>query len=150
MPLNIRIKQYYSVHIFHAMARLDVPTFDDDAVQRQLQQSFPANSRSSIAWETVTTALRMLTTVLHLVSQISVLVSVLGGQRDGPLLAILSFSHALFEWATFRRQYINPGGGMLVVCFFIIVVLKHIHFSSLGCNDKKRRLYSDGRHEKGC
>ncbi|TFK38612.1 P-loop containing nucleoside triphosphate hydrolase protein [Crucibulum laeve] len=109
VPLNVRIKQYYSVHIFHAMARLDVPTFDDAAVQRQLEQSFPPNSRSSIAWDTVVMALHMLSTALQLTSQLSVLVGVLRDQRDGPLLAVLSFAHALFQWSTVRKAFISAG-----------------------------------------
>ncbi|KAF9014908.1 P-loop containing nucleoside triphosphate hydrolase protein [Cyathus striatus] len=109
VPLNVRIKQYYSVHIFHAMARLDVPTFDDAAVQRQLEQSFPPNSRSSIAWDTVVMALHMMSTMLQLTSQLSVLIGVLKDQRDGPLLAVLSFSHALFQWTTVRKPFISDG-----------------------------------------
>ncbi|RDB28996.1 Lipid A export ATP-binding/permease protein MsbA [Hypsizygus marmoreus] len=109
IPLNTRIKQYYSVHMFRAMARLDVPTFDDDAVQRQLEQSFSPNSHSSIAWDTVVMALRMFSTVIQMVSQLSVLVSVLRGQRDGPLLAILSFAHALLQWNAFRSNFASAG-----------------------------------------
>ncbi|KAF8876487.1 P-loop containing nucleoside triphosphate hydrolase protein [Infundibulicybe gibba] len=109
IPLNVRIKQFYSVHMFHAMARLDVPTFDDAAVQRQLEQSFPQNSRSSIAWDTVVTVLHLASTILQLTSQLSVLVGVLQGQQDGPLLAVLSFSHALFQWSTTRKPFMSAG-----------------------------------------
>jgi hypothetical protein len=111
VPLNSRIKQYYSVHIFHAMARLDVPTFDDDAVQRQLEQSLSPNSRSSIAWDTVVMAIQIYSTALQLISQVSVLAGVLRGQRDGFLLATLSFSYAFFRWnSTKGSNYIRSGG----------------------------------------
>lgn len=92
------------------MARLDVPTFDDATVQRQLEQSLPANSRSSIAWDMVTRALHLLSTALQLFSQVSVLMGVLHDQRDGPLLAVLSFSHAMFQWATAKRPFVSAGG----------------------------------------
>lgn len=109
-PLNRRIKQYYSIHTFLAMARLDVPTFDDDAVQRQLEQSVSPNSHTSIAWDTVSTALHSLTTVLQLVSQFSVLVRVLRGHRDGPLLATLSFAQTIFTRNSFWGNFIGIGG----------------------------------------
>ncbi|KAF9266927.1 P-loop containing nucleoside triphosphate hydrolase protein [Marasmius fiardii PR-910] len=98
--LNLLIKQYYSGHMFQTMARLDVPTFEDSGIQRQLEQVFTPDSRTSIAWEVVTVAVRLFTTVLQLASQLSVLVTVLKHQRDGPLLAVLSFSQTLFTWGT--------------------------------------------------
>lgn len=104
VPLNDRIKKYYSVHIFHAMVRLDVPTFDDDAVQQQLEQSFSPNSRSSIAWDTVVMAIQIYSTALQLISQVSVLAGVLRGQRDGFLFATLSFSYAFFRWSSTERS----------------------------------------------
>ncbi|KAF9456687.1 P-loop containing nucleoside triphosphate hydrolase protein [Collybia nuda] len=107
IPLNSRIKHFYSVHIFHAMARLDVPTFDDAAVQRQLEQSFPPDSRSSVAWDTVVMTLHIFSTVLQLGSQLSVLNGVLRGQRDGILLAVLSFSHTLFFWSFEVKPYLS-------------------------------------------
>lgn len=110
VPLNIRIKQYYSVRMFHAMARLDLPTFDDPRVQRRLESSFPPNTRSSIAWDTVTMIFHIMSTVIQLVSQLSVLVRVLRGQRDGPLLAFLSFSEALFQRSAIREPFFHRGG----------------------------------------
>jgi ABC-type multidrug transport system fused ATPase/permease subunit len=109
-PLNSRIKQYYSVHTFRAMARLDAPTFDDPAVQRQLEDSLSPNSRSTIAWDAVTTALHILATLIQLTSQLSVLISVLRHQRDGPLLALLSFAHSLYEWFSSTSPFVKPGG----------------------------------------
>ncbi|TFK76612.1 P-loop containing nucleoside triphosphate hydrolase protein [Pluteus cervinus] len=109
IPLNARIKRHYSVHVFNAMARLDVPTFDDDAVQRQLEHSLPANSRSSIAWDMVVRTSKLISISLQLVSQVSVLTHVLRGQHDGPLLAALSFGHTIFRWATKRRPFMDLG-----------------------------------------
>ncbi|KAL1662506.1 P-loop containing nucleoside triphosphate hydrolase protein [Schizophyllum commune] len=80
--LNKRIKQYYSIHTFHSLARLDVPTFDDAAVQTQLQQSVSPSSRTTIAWTTLTMALNIMSTALRLASQFLVLVRVLVEQRD--------------------------------------------------------------------
>ncbi|XP_006454827.1 hypothetical protein AGABI2DRAFT_182792 [Agaricus bisporus var. bisporus H97] len=109
VPLNTRIKQFYSVHMFHAMARLDLPTFDDPKVQRQLELSFPTSSRSSIAWDTVTMILHLISTAIQLISQLSVLIRVLNDQRDGPLLAFLSFSEALFQRGAVREPFFHRG-----------------------------------------
>ncbi|KAG6816268.1 hypothetical protein H0H87_007349 [Tephrocybe sp. NHM501043] len=107
IPLNLRIKRFYAVHIFNAMGRLDVPTFDDDAVQRQLEQSVNPLSHSTIVWDTLETTLSGFTTLLQLTSQLSVLVNVLRDQRDGPLLAVLSFAQTIFARNTFTRRFLS-------------------------------------------
>lgn len=147
VPLNSRIKQYYSVHIFHAMARLDVPTFDDDAVQRQLEQSFSPSSRSSIAWDAIVMTIQIYGTALQLISQVSVLAGVLRGQRDGFLLAILSFSYGFFRWnsATRIHDYIRSGGKSIYVCMENV---KSVISSSLGCDDDKHGFHSTARVEE--
>ncbi|KAJ7451050.1 P-loop containing nucleoside triphosphate hydrolase protein [Mycena latifolia] len=107
-PLNERIRQHYAVQTFHARARLDVPTYADSAVQRQLNDS-NTSSRTSIAWTNVLTTLHLLSTAIELVSQFSVLVNMLRDQRDGPLLATLSFGHTLFRRKTGQRSW-QPTG----------------------------------------
>ncbi|GLB36684.1 putative (ABC) transporter [Lyophyllum shimeji] len=108
-PLNHRIKQFYAIHSFRAMARLDVPTFEDDAVQRQLEQAVAPMSHTTIAWDTVATTLRAVTTVVQLVSQLSVLASVLSGQRDGVTLALLSCAQTVFA-RTVAKGPLNATG----------------------------------------
>jgi hypothetical protein len=82
-PLNKRIKQHYSTHIFRAMARLDVPTFEDSAIQRQMESAWSTTGRSSVCWDTIQMASAMMSTLTRLFSQVSVLISVLHNQRDG-------------------------------------------------------------------
>ncbi|TRM62953.1 P-loop containing nucleoside triphosphate hydrolase protein [Schizophyllum amplum] len=108
--LNKRIKQHYAIHTFRSLARLDVPTFDDAAVQTQLQQSVAPNSRTTIAWNTVTMALNILSTALRLASQFLVLARVLVEQRDGVLLASLSFAQSLFSIMNFKKDFGLAGG----------------------------------------
>ncbi|KAG1777296.1 P-loop containing nucleoside triphosphate hydrolase protein [Suillus placidus] len=84
IPINMSIKRFYAGHIFHSMARLDVPTFEDSAVQRQLESAWASTN--------------VIMTVIRLLSQISVLFTVLREQQDGSLLAILSFSQSIFQW----------------------------------------------------
>ncbi|KAI0757800.1 P-loop containing nucleoside triphosphate hydrolase protein [Daedaleopsis nitida] len=98
MPLSRRLKAAYSLHFFHARARLDLPTFEDPLVQRQLEEA--SSSSGSIAYNTVIMAGSIIATLLQVISQVSVLAQVLGGQRDGVLLALLSFGASMSEWVT--------------------------------------------------
>lgn len=154
IPLNSRIKHFYSVHIFHAMARLDVPTFDDTAVQRQLEQSFPPDSRSSVAWDTVVVTLHIFSTVLQLISQLSVLNGVLRGQRDGLLLAVLSFSHTLFFWSFEAKPYLSGGAIITLLGSFLLLntisevwaaTTKNVDYIRM---EGMKRLVSDPSHRK--
>lgn len=113
IPLNKRIKQYYSIHIFHSMARLDVPTFDDPAVQRQMESAWSSTGRSSVCWETVQMAAGVMSTLIKLLSQVSVLIAVLHDQRDGALLTLLSFGESIFQWTSARRRFTDTGGKRL-------------------------------------
>lgn len=91
MTLNGHIGRFYTVHYFHALARLDLPTFEDTAIQRQLQ--LPQSS-SSIVWQMIMAISSTGFKSLTLISQIIVLIRVLREQSDGPSLAILCF----FYW----------------------------------------------------
>lgn len=113
-PLRARLKQHYSVHLFYARARLDLPTFEDPAVQRQLEEA-SSSSSSGIAWDTFTMASAVSTMAIQIVSQISVLMDVLKGQPDGPLLAAISLSQSIFEWFHTNKVY-GPTAGGIVVC----------------------------------
>lgn len=111
-PLKSRLKKHYSVHIFHAHARLDVPTYDDVAVQAQLEAASHIGGQS-IAWATVNMMINLVTTFVQLTSQILVLWSVLKETRDGPLLAALSAVQVALQW--FQWQQIIPlRGGMWI------------------------------------
>lgn len=109
-PLHLRIKLFYSVHIFRAMVRLDVPTFDDPAIQHQLAQSFPKHSHTTIAFSAVTLTIRLISTALQLVSHIFVLARVLHNQPDGILLAVLYFSYSILQWSNTRNSHTTKGG----------------------------------------
>lgn len=131
-PLDRRIKAHYAAHIFEAYVRLDVPTFEDPVVRRQLESIL--NSRTSVAWDTVQLIANTASTMLLLVSQISVLAGVLKYQKDGTLIATLSFLPSLLQWMQ-MSQYGSHGGEINI--FFM-----HNKFvnrpGSLGRNVQKR------------
>ncbi|KAH9947363.1 P-loop containing nucleoside triphosphate hydrolase protein [Amylocystis lapponica] len=100
--LSARMKQHFSVHLFRARARLDLPTFEDPIVQRQLEEA-SSSSAGSTAWDTLSMVVTAAATAVQIVSQLSVLANVLSDQLDGPLLSALSFSQSIMEHRnTFR------------------------------------------------
>ncbi|ETW78359.1 ABC transporter [Heterobasidion irregulare TC 32-1] len=107
--LNGRIRRYYSVHTFHAMARLDVPTWEDPVVSEQVDATLPT-SRSSIAWTAVNSLVGVGSVLVKLLSQVTVLISVLREQRDGPLLAILCFAEQIL--VLFKSEPMNSATGV--------------------------------------
>ena len=88
---------------------LDLPTFEDPLVQRQLEDA--SSTSGSIAWDTLVMASGIVSTAIQVVSQVSVLARVLGAQQDGMLLAILSFSSSLSDWVTRWNVLANGQGG---------------------------------------
>jgi hypothetical protein len=139
IPVKIRIKNYYSMHIFNSMARLDVPTFEDPLIQRRLEDATPDTiRRNSIAWETVRVLSGLGSTAVRLVSQLFVLVSVLRDQRDGPIFAIVHFAQMLYSHYQASNSYPLRQVAGEHVCLFqdsCLIV------ASLGCYNKRSRLY---------
>jgi hypothetical protein len=91
------------------MVRLDLPTFDDPAVQRQIEQTLPKYAHSNPAFDAVTSTLHLFTTAVQLVSQLSVLTRVLKDQSDGPLLATLSVAQACLQWSKVHLPFDRDG-----------------------------------------
>ena len=109
-PLFRRLKAQSSLHLFRARARLDLPTFEDPLVQRQLDEASSASG--SIAYDSIVMGTSIISTLLQVVSQVSVLAQVLGEQRDGALLAMLSFAASMSDWVT-RWNVLGTEQGML-------------------------------------
>ena len=65
-------------------------------MQRQLEEA--SSTSGSIAYDTVVMAAGIVSTLVQVVSQVSVLARVLGGQRDGMLLAVLSFATSMGDF----------------------------------------------------
>lgn len=96
------------------MVRLDVPTFDDPAIQHQFAQAFPKHPHTTIAFNAVKLTIRLISTALQLVSHVFVLARVLHNQPDGLLLAVLYFSYSILQWSNTRNSYTTKGG----MCIF--------------------------------
>ncbi|KAI0250331.1 hypothetical protein BJV78DRAFT_1219985 [Lactifluus subvellereus] len=88
--LNRRFKQLYSTHIFHAMA---------SARPGQINALFPNNRHPySTAWGAIMPLVDTVSAFLRLFSQTAILFCVLREQRDGQLLALLSFASDLASY----------------------------------------------------
>lgn len=106
-PINARLKQHYTAYIFQIRAKLDLPTSEDPAISRQLEDASPHNTT---AFETLAMVYGLFTTLLQLISMVSVLASVLRNQQDGPLLALLTFLQSVFDWIHQMNTYRQPVG----------------------------------------
>jgi len=102
------MRTHYSEHILQAHIRLDLPTYTDPAVRGQITSV--VSSRSNVAWTGIRTIMSSFSTVLQLVTQITILIGVLGKQQDGILLAVVSFADPVWMWLRRSNQW--HGGGV--------------------------------------
>ncbi|KAI0353204.1 P-loop containing nucleoside triphosphate hydrolase protein [Trametes cingulata] len=94
-----RIRAWYDAHIFRARARLDLPTYETTALQRQLDEVTPAGYFvPPVAWETLQMMSGFLRAGTQAGSQVWVLYRALRAQRDGLLLAGLTLTSHTLEW----------------------------------------------------
>jgi hypothetical protein len=98
------------MHTFNAAVRLDVPTFVDPVVQRKLDDVV-GSRRGNVAWDALQGFCGILSTGVRLLSQVSVLVSVLQSQKDGPIYAIVSFLEVLYHESKTGYNYAPLGSG---------------------------------------
>ena len=102
-----KMRTHYAEHILYAHSRLDVPTYNDLAVQGQLDSI--RYSRNTAAWSCIRTVITFLSAVIQLITQVSVLISVLKDQPDGIWLALLGFAQPVLSWI--RQHSSEPPGG---------------------------------------
>ncbi|TFK85028.1 P-loop containing nucleoside triphosphate hydrolase protein [Polyporus arcularius HHB13444] len=98
-PLNAHIRRWWALHCFHAYARLDYPTYNKTEVKRQLQDTTDDYYGQSVVWRTLELVTDIVSIITRLVAQTLVLVQVLRGQPDGPLLAVLTLSAEVVVYA---------------------------------------------------
>ncbi|RPD56235.1 P-loop containing nucleoside triphosphate hydrolase protein [Lentinus tigrinus ALCF2SS1-7] len=91
-PLNAHIRRWWALHCFHAYARLDNATYDKTEVRRQLRDTTDDYYGQSVIWRTIELVSDIVTLITRSVAQTLVLVQVLRGQPDGPMLAVLTLS----------------------------------------------------------
>ncbi|KAG2132379.1 P-loop containing nucleoside triphosphate hydrolase protein [Suillus clintonianus] len=103
-PMDISITQFYAGRTFHSIVSLDVPTYTQFVHSGKLGiPDSDLDSTSSVECEIIQVSTNITMTVVRLLSQFLVLVTVLREQQDGLLLAILSFSQPIFHWDGTRK-----------------------------------------------
>lgn len=117
--LNGRIKRFYSPHIFHSVARLDVPTWDEPVVSAQIEAVMPKDSKT-IAWAAITSLVQTGSTFVRLFSQTVILMGILREQKDGLLLPLLSFASDAFTCLNFNFAGDFGGGKRLSLLLSLI------------------------------
>ncbi|KAG2050161.1 P-loop containing nucleoside triphosphate hydrolase protein [Suillus hirtellus] len=95
-PMDTSIRRVDAERKIHSLLYLDVPTYN------ALTQIIPS-SRLGIQCEIVEISTNIAMTVVRLLSQLLVLMTVLREQQDGLLLAILSLSQPIFNWDGTRK-----------------------------------------------
>ena len=102
--LNRRCRQYYSTHEFHAMARLDVPTWDDPAVASQINALTP-HPPHTISWAVILTFVDTVSAIVRMLSQTVVLFGVLRGHKEGLLFALLTLCSNFVSYLNISTTY---------------------------------------------
>ncbi|KAH9069742.1 HlyB/MsbA family ABC transporter [Lactarius deliciosus] len=103
ITFDARARQFYSGSIFHSMARLDVPTWDDPAVATQVCQN--TSDTKPIVLSAVMTVVETGAAFLRLFSEGAVLLRVLQDQGDGSLLALASLASEAVAFFAFRKGF---------------------------------------------
>ncbi|KAG2034310.1 P-loop containing nucleoside triphosphate hydrolase protein [Suillus americanus] len=104
-PMDMSIKQLYTVHMLRSVVRIDVPTSQDSAVSRQVESALPPWGDNNAAWKTVQLLTNTLTMIISMISQLLVMFTVLREQQDGLLLMIVGISQYII--VTFTRNNIS-------------------------------------------
>lgn len=122
-PVDTSIRRVDDEREFHSLLHLDVPTYN--ALTQMI-----SSSRLGIQCEIVEISTNIAMTVVRLLSQLLVLMTVLQEQPDGLLLAILSLSQPIFNWYGTRKAAARSSSKSTVDVLRIC-----LSCMSLGCNN---------------
>ncbi|KAH9034132.1 HlyB/MsbA family ABC transporter [Lactarius hengduanensis] len=105
--LGARARQFYSGRVFHSMARLDVPTWDDPSVSSQIKTLQPRiPDTESVALTAIMTLVETGSAFLRMFSEGAVLFRVLREQGDGSLLIPVSLASEAVSYFAIRSGFI--------------------------------------------
>lgn len=100
-PLHKCIRKFYRERIFNSLICLDLPAYGESVSTLGPMVSYDWVSR--VAGQTLVTLMDIATTVLRVLSQFLVLITVLQEQQDGLLLALLTLLQPIFSWNDSRK-----------------------------------------------
>ena len=96
MPLNARLRRWYSLHSFRVHARLDLATYSD-AITRQRVENSDNMCGQTIAYTSLELATSILSATAQMFTSVAVLLRILHDQQNGAMLVALTlFVEALY------------------------------------------------------
>ena len=111
IPLNGRIRRWWAVHSFHAHARLDLPTFEQGKVRKDLKDTLDNYWGDAVIWQCLELVIAIFSLAMRLAVQVVVLVKVLRVQKDGVLLGLLTLLGETISFLS-RTGLMKPVRGM--------------------------------------
>ena len=108
--LNARIRRWYALHSFHARARLDLPTYAQSSVQRQVSDASDNMWGQTVVWQTLELATDIVSAATQLVASSAVLFQVLKDQPDGAVLATLTLFGETYYWLSQFKAFRTARG----------------------------------------
>lgn len=110
IPLDLLIKEHFDKEAFGVMAHLDVPTGEDKVVKTRMEAATASTSHDyySIVWGSLSVILDLLFSATRLVTELGLLVKVVGGQQDGISFTMVHLGQELIrvllvpDWALSR------------------------------------------------
>ncbi|EJD55703.1 P-loop containing nucleoside triphosphate hydrolase protein [Auricularia subglabra TFB-10046 SS5] len=109
LPLQKRLRFQFTRHILRSHLRIDVPTYNDAAISRQLESNY-GRGNAEQAWAIISTVIRVLMSVVKLTSSLAVLLALLWSHQESIPLALVSFLAPMLEWFSLQRGH-NTGAG---------------------------------------
>jgi len=100
VPLDQLMEEHFERNVFGVRAHLDLPTHKDKVMRGKLDATlkgplrFP-HGHYSVAWQPLSVTLGLLSVLVCLVAELSVLVKVVGGQQGGLSFAVMHFGREL-------------------------------------------------------
>ena len=96
-PLGLLVKEHSEKEVFNVVVSLDVPTFNDRAVKRSLNDVSGCAGSYGVMWDSLSLILSLLFSVIRLVGELIVLARVISGQQDGITYAVMHLGQELFQ-----------------------------------------------------
>ncbi|KZW02375.1 P-loop containing nucleoside triphosphate hydrolase protein [Exidia glandulosa HHB12029] len=109
VPIQKRLRMQFTRHILKAHLRIDVPTYNDTAITRQLESSF-GRGNAEQAWGIISTIVRVVMSLVNFVTSLGVLSLLLWSHQESLPLAVVSIAGPLVSY--WRGRYPRRNGGI--------------------------------------
>ena len=103
VPLDQLMGERFEKNVFSVRANLDVPTYQDKAVQGKLEATSRGpllipHSRYGVAWQSLSVFIGILAAATRLVAEFAVLAKIIGSQQAGISFAIMHSGQEVLQF----------------------------------------------------